>query len=65
MKEAQAEASRVAILDALEARFGLAAPEVAARLKTVADLATLRGILRLAVTEPTFDSFLLKLPSGS
>ena len=62
--EARGEARGVvqAVLDALEARFGPVAPEIAASLNSIHPLTALRHALRLAVTEPTLDSFRSKLP---
>ena len=51
--EARGEARGVvqAILDALEARFGPVAPEIAASLNGIHPLVALRHLHRLAVTE--------------
>ena len=52
------EASRLAVLDALEARFGAVPAEIQDKVQQMSDDARLRQALRLAVTAPTLQRFL-------
>jgi hypothetical protein len=48
------------VLNALEARFGVLPEGIRDQLKQVSDESRLRQAMRLAVTEPTLDRFLVK-----
>jgi len=61
--EGQVEALRGALIDALEARFGLEAVEAVALARAMADEGVLRRAHRLAVTSPDLQGFLDAIPT--
>ena len=64
MEEGEAKASRRAIIDAVEARVGSVPDRLVAALEKTTALELLRNYLRLAVTEPSLEQLLAKLPTG-
>jgi predicted transposase YdaD len=61
LAEGLAKGGQQAILDALEVRFGTVPEDLRKQVEQIADESRLRRALRLAITEPSLQTFLANL----